>query len=139
MHVNGAVTIQNGQVTNDMLQGSIAYAKLDLNNAVTDGDLVGSIQYSKLSLSNAIQNGDLAGSIANDKISALNGVTAGTAVADKAVVVDSSKDIAGINEPEVTTLAFAGNQWRMKISSGSIVMEWNNAGTWEVKHTFASS
>jgi hypothetical protein len=139
INASGAVSIANNSVSNEMLQGSIAYGKLNLNNAVQNGDLAGSIQYNKLSLTNSVVNGDLAGSIANDKISALNGVSAGTASASRAVVLDSSKDVAGLESVGLATLAFAGDQWRLKVSGGAIVMEFKDGGSWVVKHTFSSA
>ena len=38
----------------------------------------------------------------------LDGVTAGTASASKAVILDSSKDITGLNEVNMTTLSIGG-------------------------------
>ena len=46
--------------------------------------------------------------IAGTEIAVLDGVTAGTASASKAVILDSSKDITGLNEVGVTTLSLGG-------------------------------
>ena len=155
---NGATTIQNNTVTNDMLTGSIAYGKLSLNNAIQNGDLAGSIAYGKLSLNNAIQNGDLAGSIQynklslsnsvtngdlagsieNEKISALNGVTAGTVAASRAVVVDSNKDIGDFRNVKAVEFNIQ-DQWRFVVSGGNLLAQFKNGASWETKHTFASN
>ena len=46
--------------------------------------------------------------IAGTEIAVLDGVTAGTASASKAVILDSSKDITGLNEVNMTTLSIGG-------------------------------
>ena len=46
--------------------------------------------------------------IAGTEIAVLDGVTAGTASASKAVILDSSKDITGLNEVNMTTLSLDG-------------------------------
>ena len=46
--------------------------------------------------------------IAGTEIAVLDGVTAGTASASKAVILDSSKDITGLNEVGMTTLSLGG-------------------------------
>lgn len=139
INATGSTTIQNNTVTNDMLTGSIAYGKLSLNNAIQNGDLAGSIQYNKLSLSNSVTNGDLAGSIENSKISSLSGVTAGTASASRAVVVDSNKDVSGLETVGLSVANFGGDQWRIKVDSGNLVMQFKDGPSWVTKHTFASN
>ena len=46
--------------------------------------------------------------ISGSEIAQLDGVTAGTASASKAVILDSSKDITGLNEVNMTTLSIGG-------------------------------
>ena len=46
--------------------------------------------------------------ISSSEIAQLDGVTAGTASASKAVILDSSKDITGLNEVNMTTLSIGG-------------------------------
>ena len=46
--------------------------------------------------------------ISSSEIAQLDGVTAGTAAASKAVILDSSKDITGLNEVGMTTLSIGG-------------------------------
>ena len=139
VNASGVVAIGANKVTNSMLAGSIEYNKLSLNNAIVNNDLAGSIAYNKLSLNNAVTNADLAGSIENGKISSLAGVTAGTAAASRAVVVDANKDVTGLENVGLAVLNFGGDQWRIKLDAGSIVMQFKNGPTWETKHTFASN
>ena len=139
VNASGVVAIGANKVTNSMLAGSIEYNKLSLNNAVTNNDLAGSIAYNKLSLNNAVTNADLAGSIENSKILALSGVSPGTAQASRALVVGAQTEITGISAVGLDVVNFGGDQWRIKLDAGSIVMQFKNGPTWETKHTFASN
>ena len=139
VNASGVTAIGANKVTNSMLAGSIEYNKLSLNNAVTNNDLAGSIAYNKLSLNNAVTNADLAGSIENGKISSLAGVTAGTAAASRALVLNAQSEVTGIDTVGVNVVNFGGDQWRIKLDAGSIVMQFKNGPTWETKHTFASN
>ena len=96
-----ATTIAAGAVTNTMLAGSIAYAKLALTGAILNADLAGSIAYSKLVLTGAILNADLAGSIAYSKLSLtgaiLNADLAGSIAYSKLALTGAilNADLAG--------------------------------------------
>ena len=58
-----------------MLQGNIAYNKLDLDNSITNDDLAGGIAYDKLNLTGSITNDDLAGGIAFSKLELTGSIT----------------------------------------------------------------
>lgn len=139
VNASGVAAIGANKVTNSMLAGSIEYNKLSLNNAVTSNDLAGSIAYNKLSLNNSVTNADLAGSIENSKVSALAGVSAGTASASRALVLNAQSEITGIDTVGLNVVNFGGDQWRIKLDAGNIVMQFKDGPTWVTKHIFSSA
>lgn len=114
LSAEGALTIANNSVENAMLQ----------DNCVNSAKIgAGQVTAPKIS---------------NGAVGAVQlGVTAGTASASKAVVLDASSDVAGVNELGLTTLAF-GNNWRVQISGGNMVFQYSSDGgsTWQTKQTF---
>lgn len=130
VNASGVTAIGNSKVTNAMLAGSIAYGKLDLNNA--------------------IQNADLAGSIATSKLADAPG-SAGTVQASKIVQVDASKDISGFNNIAAEGYAQVGaaqafyigdassdGSYRMRINGGNFVVEKREIGSWVQKGEFTA-
>jgi hypothetical protein len=167
LSAEGALTVANNSIENAMLQdnsvnsakieaNAVTTAKID-NNAVVTGKIQdGAVQQAKIAngavgetqlASNACTADKIANDavtsakIANDAVGASElGVTAGSASASKALVVDASSDVAGVNELGLTTLAF-GNNWRVQISGGNMVFQYSADGgsTWQTKQTFNSA
>ena len=71
--------------------------------------------------------------ISGTEIAQLDGVTAGTAAASKAVVLDSSKDITGLNEVNMTTLSIGGTAVTATAAEINI-MDGVTATTAEINH-----
>ena len=71
--------------------------------------------------------------IAGTEIAVLDGVTAGTASASKAVILDSSKDITGLNEVGMTTLSLGGTSITATAAEINI-MDGVTATTAEINH-----
>ena len=71
--------------------------------------------------------------IAGTEIAVLDGVTAGTASASKAVILDSSKDITGLNSVNMTTLSIGGTSITATAAEINI-MDGVTATTAEINH-----
>ena len=71
--------------------------------------------------------------ISSSEIAQLDGVTAGTASASKAVILDSSKDITGLNEVNMTTLSIGGTAVTATAAEINI-MDGVTATTAEINH-----
>jgi len=151
---SGAFTIANNAVESDMLvNNAVTSQKIQAqavgqsaieNGAVTEQKLASGACTADKIASNACTADKIASNactsdkIANDAVGASElGVTAGTALASKAMVLDASSDVAGVNELGLTTLAF-GNDWRVQISGGNMVFQYSADGgsTWTTKQTF---
>ena len=90
-----------------MLTGSISLAAPAITGSATvtvpEGGLI--LGSTAVTATAAEINAIAGGGLSDSELGVLNSVTAGTAAGSKAVVLDSSKDVSGINSLSATTLA----------------------------------
>ena len=136
-NVSGTVvtTGDTGTVTNTMLAGSIAYAKLSLTGSVVNADVGASaaIAYSKLNLAGSIVNADVGASaaIAYSKLNIANSVV-NADIASGAAIAYGKLNLAGaivnadiasgasIADSKLATISTAGKVSGGAITSGTI-------------------
>lgn len=122
-------------VTNAMLAGSIAYAKLSLSNSIVNADIAtaAAITYSKLSLTGSILNADisataaiaysklsLAGAIVNADINASAAIAYSKLSLTGSIVNADISASAAIADSKLGTISTAGKVSGAAITSGTI-------------------
>lgn len=157
------LNLTNSIVNGDITNATILPAKLDLSqaynftgdlkkggvNVATMGDVGGAITASNglERVSDDIRiadNGVSSAKIASGAVGAAElGVSAGAVSASKALVVDASKNIDGLNDVKMDGALYidssGADKWRIKKSGDNMVFEYHNGTSWAVKHTFTSS
>lgn len=145
---SGALTIANSAVTEAKINNGAVTASKIGSDAVVEAKIQnGAVVEAKLA-SNAVSSDKIASNAVVEAKIQDNAVTKakiadapnayGTVQASKLVAVDSNKDVGDFRN--VTAVEFKlGTEWKIKVDGGALVLQWNNAGTYQTKHTFNSS